>query len=323
MILDLTFVGLGLGILLLAGDALVKGAVNVSLRLGIPAVLVGLTVVAFGTSAPELIVAIQAVLRDAPGLAMGNVVGSNIANILLVLGLPALIAAVPVSREDTLSGFTMMIAASVLFIVLATLGPFRWPHAAILLAGLALMLGDSLRRAHNHRNGQRAAPGAEAEALESADPQMSWLKITLFLVLGIIGLPLGADLLVDGSVAIAERLGVSDALIGLTIVAIGTSLPELATTVMAAIRREAGVVMGNIIGSNIFNLLGIIGIAGLIGPIPVPPEMLRFDMPVMLASSLLLAPFVLRGRAIGRSWGIALIACYVIYLALLTMGVGA
>ncbi|WP_114965446.1 calcium/sodium antiporter [Alkalilacustris brevis] len=330
MLIDLAFVGLGLVILLLAGDALVKGAVNISLRLGIPAVLVGLTVVAFGTSAPELLVSVQAVLRDAPGLALGNVVGSNIANILLVLGIPALIAAVPVERDESLRGYAIMMWASVLFIGLALLGPFTWWHGVILLAALALMLADTWRRAQNHRaangNGAFAAvgpeAGPEAEALEGADPHMSWLKVGLYTVLGLIGLPLGADLLVDGAVSIAATLGVSDAIIGLTLVAVGTSLPELATTVMAAIRREAGVAMGNVIGSNIFNLLGIIGVAALVGPLPVPPQMLGFDLWVMLGVSIMLAPFVLRSRSIGSGMGLGFLALYLIYLTALILNAG-
>lgn len=319
MTVDLLFVALGLVILLLAGDALVKGAVNISLRLGIPAILVGLTVVAFGTSAPELLVSVQAVLRDAPGLALGNVVGSNIANILLVLGIPALIAAVPVARAEVVRGYAIMLGASGLFVVLAFLGPITWWHGLILLVGLTLMLADTWRRAQTHRaaNGVVAAGVVDAEDLEGADPHMSWLKVGLYTVLGLIGLPLGADLLVDGSVSIAASLGVSDAIIGLTLVAVGTSLPELSTTVMAAIRREAGVAMGNVIGSNIFNLLGIIGVAALIGPLPVPVQMLGFDLWIMLAVSLLLAPFVLRSRAISAGMGLGLTALYLIYLATL------
>jgi len=320
LLLDIVYVAVGLVILLLAGDALVKGAVNISLRLGIPAMIVGLTVVAFGTSAPELLVSVKAVLRDAPGLALGNVVGSNTANILLVLGIPALISAVPVARGEIARSYVMMLAASVLFIGLAFLGPIRWPHALVLLAGLALMLGDSFRAARRHR----AAGRAEAvEDLEGADPQMPWLRIALFTVLGLIGLPLGADLLVDGAVSIAADLGVDEAIIGLTLVAVGTSLPELATTVVAALRREAGVAMGNVIGSNMFNLLAIIGIAGLIGPLPVPPEMLRLDLWVMLGASLVLAPFVLRSAPITRGWGVALSALYAGYVAFLIWGTGA
>lgn len=314
------YVAVGLVILLLAGDALVRGAVNISLRLGIPAMIVGLTVVAFGTSAPELLVSVQAVLRDAPGLALGNVVGSNVANILLVLGIPALISAVPVSREDLSRSYVMMLATSVLFIGLAFLGPISWPHALVLLTGLALMLGDSFRSAQKHR---AAGAAAEPEDLEGADPHMPWVKIALFTVLGIVGLPLGADLLVDGAVRIAADLGVDDAIIGLTLVAVGTSLPELATTVVAALRREAGVAMGNVIGSNMFNLLAIIGIAALVGPLPVPEAMLRVDLWVMLGAALVLGPFVWRSAPITRAWGVALCVLYAGYVTTLIWGTGA
>lgn len=318
MLADIGLVVLGLLMLLLAGDALVRGAVNLSIRLGVPALIVGLTVVAFGTSAPELLVSVKAVLSGAPGLALGNVVGSNIANILLVLGVPALISVMAVER-DSARGFWMMIAATVLFIVLAFLGPIRWPHALVLLAGLGLMLWDSFRTAQNHRNGD----SKPEEELEGIEPSMRGRKIALFLLLGLIGLPMGAQFLVEGSVNIAEQLGVSDALIGLTIVAIGTSLPELATTVMAAIRREGGVALGNVVGSNLFNLLAIIGVAGLVGPIPVSPGLLGFDLWVMLASSLLLGFFIWRRAAITFRWGLALTGMYVLYLTLLIMGYGA
>lgn len=306
MFFDLMWVLAGLAILVLAGDALVKGAVNLSLRLGVPALVVGLTIVAFGTSAPELIVSVQAVLRDAAPLALGNVVGSNIANILVVLGIPALISAVAVGREVG-RDFLVMIAASVLFIGLALGGTFGTVQGLILLAGLALMLGELFLRARRNR--------AAAEEPEGADPALPGWRIALFLVLGLIGLPLGADLLVDGSVAIARELGVSEAVIGLTLVAVGTSLPELATTVMAAIRRETGVAIGNVVGSNVFNLLGIIGIAALVGPIPVPSEMLTRDLWVMLVSSVLLGLFVFTGRNVGRWTGAGFLALYALYLA--------
>lgn len=320
MVFDLLYVAVGLVILLLAGDALVKGAVNISLRLGIPALIVGLTVVAFGTSAPELLVSVQAVLRDAPGLALGNVVGSNTANILLVLGIPALISAVPVARAELSRSYLMMLAASVLFIALAFLGPIHWPHALVLLTGLALMLGDSFRAARRHRAAGAADDPGE---LEGADPQMPWARIALFTVLGIIGLPLGADLLVDGAVSIAADLGVDDAIIGLTLVAVGSSLPELATTVVAALRREAGIAMGNVIGSNMFNLLAIIGIAALIGPLPVPEAMLRIDLWVMLGATLALGLFVWRSAPITRAWGVALCTLYAGYVTMLIWGTGA
>ncbi|MBN8294268.1 calcium/sodium antiporter [Rhodobacter sp. NTK016B] len=306
MIFDFGMIVAGLALLVVAGDFLVKGAVNLSLKLGVPALIVGLTVVAFGTSAPELLVSIDAILDGVPALAMGNVVGSNIANILLVLGIPALIAAVPVSR-DLMSDFLMMMAASVLFVVLAFLGPFGWMHGLALLAGLAVMLWSSYARATAHRR------SAEPD-LEGAEEGISGLRIALYLVGGIIGLPVGANLLVQGATDVATALGVSEAVIGLTLVAVGTSLPELATTVAAAFRREAGVAMGNVIGSNIFNLLAIIGISSFVGNIPVPETMLRLDLWVMLASSALLGIFVFTGRSIGRIAGVLLIAAYVAYV---------
>ena len=313
MFLDFVMIAAGLVILVLAGDALVKGAVNLSLRLGVPALIVGLTVVAFGTSAPELLVSVEAVLGNAPALALGNVVGSNTANILLVLGVPALITAVPVSR-DLMHDFIVMMAATFAFILLAFLGPFGWPHGLVLLLGLTLMLWNSYARAKSHRLSAQLLVDDETLELEGADPGMSGIRIALYLAAGIAGLPLGAHLLVGGAVNVATALGVSEAVIGLTLVALGTSLPELATTVAAALRREAGVALGNMIGSNLFNLLGIIVIASLIGPIPVPFEMLRMDLWVMAGSSALLGIFVLSGRSIGKPAGLVLIALYLLYV---------
>ncbi len=308
--------GLGLVILLLAGDSLVKGAVNLSLRLGVPALIVSLTIVAFGTSAPELLISIQAVMENAPGLAMGNVVGSNTANILLVLGIPALLATMHTSECDTKKSFNYMIAASLLFIALAFRGVFDWMAAIVLLSALAYVLYDSAREANGHRAACAAAT-AEEEEIEGVDPELPGWKIALFLILGLVGLPLGADLLVDNATIIAKTYGVSDTVIGLTLVAVGTSLPELATTVMAALRRQADVALGNVIGSNMFNLLAIIGIASLVGPIPVAPEFLNFDLWVMLGASILLVPFVYMGRDITRLWGVILTGLYLIYLAVL------
>lgn len=311
------YAALGLVILLLAGDALVKGAVNLSLRVGIPALIVSLTVVAFGTSAPELLISVQAAMNGVPGIAMGNVVGSNTANVLLVLGIPALITVMHTSGHDTRKSYVIMLGATGLFIALAFRGVFDWIAGAVMLAVLAVILLDSVRDALCHRRDgkARAAAEPEIEEPEGADPDMPGWKIALFLILGLVGLPLGADLLVDSAIEIAAMFGVPDAVIGLTLVAIGTSLPELATTVMAAIRRQADVALGNVIGSNLFNLLAIIGIAGLIKPIPVAPEFLNFDLWVMLASSLLLIPFVFWGRDLGRIWGAILCALYVSYIA--------
>lgn len=310
--MDWLYTAVGLVILLLAGDSLVKGAVNLSLRLAVPALIVSLTVVAFGTSAPELLIAIQAIFDDVPGLALGNVVGSNAANVLLVLGVPALLATMHTSECDTRSSYLQMIAATALFIVMCFIGPFTWITGLILLAALAAMLTHAARAANKHRK----ANADDEEEVEGADPNLGWPKIALFLALGIIGLPLGAKLLVDGATNIALTFGISETVIGLTLVAIGTSLPELATTVMAALRRQADVALGNVIGSNMFNLLGIMGVASLVGTIPVDPQFLTFDLWIMLLASLMLIPFVFFKMDINRIWGVVLSALYVAYLVI-------
>ncbi len=307
------YAGLGLVILLLAGDTLVRGAVNLALRLGIPALIVSLTIVAFGTSAPELLISVQAVLKDVPGIAIGNVVGSNTANILLVLGFPAMLTVLHTSHCETRSTFIQMIVASLIFIGLAFRGKFDAMAGFVLLAVLAYILFVAFRAAQAHR---RAGIEEELEEPEGADPDMPWWKILVFLVLGLVGLPLGADLLIDSAEVIARRFGVSEAVIGLTLVALGTSLPELATTTMAALRKQADVAIGNVIGSNMFNLLAIIGIASMVGPLPVDREFLQFDLWVMLGASLLLIPFVFFKRDITRPLGVVLTLLYVLYVVI-------
>lgn len=303
------FVVLGLVTLLLAGDFLVRAAVNLALRLGISALVVSLTVVAFGTSAPELLIVLSAMADDAPGLAMGNIVGSNTANILLVLGLPALVAGLYTTGFDTKKVFIFMILATVLFIILAFMGPFSWWHGGLMLAVLAAILLD---QAWTARRVSRVA--LATEDLNGVDTAIPGWKITLYLLFGLVGLPLGAKVLVVNAEIIAREFGVPETAIGLTLIAVGTSLPELATTTVAAIRRQADVALGNVIGSNMFNLLAIIGIAALVGPIPVADEFLRFDLWVMLAASFLLIPFVFFGQNITRIWGAALTLLYMAYL---------
>lgn len=308
--MDFVIAACGLLVLLVAGDMLVRGAVNLALRLGIPALIVSLTIVAFGTSAPELLVSISAIFDHVPGLALGNVVGSNTANILLVLGVPALITTLHVPDDSTRASYLQMIAATVLFIALAFRGTFDWIAGLVLVTALIAMLVHAAKEAQSHRSGAKNGE----EDLEGADPDLAWWKIIAFLIAGILGLPFGADLLVDASTNIARAYGVSETVIGLTLVALGTSLPELATTVMAALRKQADVAFGNVIGSNMFNLLGIIGVSSFVGNIPVAPDVLRFDIWVMLAASLLLGFFVLRRMDISRVWGIVLSALYVIYI---------
>ena len=316
MVMDIVLVIAGLTILVFAGDALVRGAVNLALRLGIPALVVGLTVVAFGTSAPELLVSVQAALAGQAGIAVGNVVGSNIVNVLLILGLPLLVTVIHTSRLDTRRSYWIMLASLVLFAGLAFTGPLVWWHGLVLLAGLAAMLFDNYRIAMAHR-----AATADVE-LEGAEPGMSGLKIALFLVLGLLGLAVGARLLVEGAVNIARVIGVSETVIGLTLVALGTSLPELVTSIVAAVRRQADVAMGNVIGSNTFNTLGILGVTALVAEVPIDPQVLWFDNAVMIGVSLMLLPFVVFRRDMGRLAGIVFVGVYVAYTIWLMAGSG-
>ncbi|MBU2891445.1 calcium/sodium antiporter [Celeribacter halophilus] len=309
--MDFVYAIAGLVLLLVAGDMLVRGAVNLALRLGIPALIVSLTVVAFGTSAPELLVSISAIFDGVPGLALGNVVGSNTANVLLVLGVPALISTLHVIDNSTRASYLQMIGATVVFILLAFRGKFDWIAGVVLLAALFSMIGHAVYEARCHRAAQREL---DLEEVEGADPDMPWIKISGFLIAGLIGLPLGANILVESSTNIARDFGVSETVIGLTLVALGTSLPELATTVMAALRKQADVAFGNVIGSNMFNLLGIIGVSSLVGALPVEPGLMHFDIWVMFGSSILLGLFVLKRIDITRIWGVALSVLYILYV---------
>jgi len=305
LVLDLVLAGVGLVILLLAGDVLVRGAVALSLRLGIPVLIVSLTVVSFGTSAPELLISIQAALDGVPGIAVGNVVGSNIANVLMVLGVPALIASMSPGHSSKRSYYQMLFASLVL-VAVCFFGPLHFWQAAVLLGLFGVMLADAFAQG---RNGDDALP----DELD-VSPGMPVWKMAALIVAGLIGLPVGAQLLIDGAVGVSRTLGVSEEVIGLTMVAIGTSLPELATTFTAALRRQTDVAIGNVIGSNLFNILGILGVASLFGPIPIDPAFLTRDLWVMLACALVLAPFVLGGWRIGKRWGVAFLALYAIYI---------
>ena len=301
---------LGLIVLLVAGDLLVRGAVNFSLKIKIPAFIVSLTVVALGTSAPELLVAIRAILDNSPGIALGNVVGSNIANVFLVLGIPALIAGINTRECNTRKNYVFMMIATVIFLSVAFIGNFSLPQGILFLILLALFL---LITALDTLKMQNKTSNLE---VENADPNLVFWKIILFLSLGFIGLPIGADILVKNASLIAKSYGLSDEVIGLTLVALGTSLPELATTLMAALRKQAEVALGNVIGSNIYNLFAIVGITTMFGDIPIAPSFFNFDFWIMFGAGIVLFPFVYMRVNINRLWGAFLTLTYAAYLYL-------
>lgn len=319
----LSLVG-GLVVLIVAGDILVRGSVGVAQKLGIPSLVIGLTIVAFGTSAPELVISLKAALEGSGGIAIGNVVGSNIANVLLVLGLPALIAATPCGEDGATRTAIFMVTVSAVFIALCFyMSPLAIPAAVILLALLAVFLGSSAVAALKHRkeqkakaaNKQAAEEDEEDSLLEDVEGVPDAMGIALvYILLGLVGLPLGANFTIEGATAVAESWGISDAVIALTVIALGTSLPELATTVMAAIRQQGAVAIGNVIGSNIFNLLAIIGITTAVVPVHVPPEILRLDIWVMLGCAIILLGLAAFRITLGKISGFALTAAYILYI---------
>ena len=291
----------GLLALFLGGEALVRGAVGIARKLAIPPLLIGLTVVGFGTSMPELLVSVDAALRGVPDIAIGNIIGSNIGNILLILGLAALVWPIRV-MGDTLRRDTAVMMGAALVLL-----PAFWPGELGRMTGLALVAGlagfllISLLR-----------PGNDASEADDAPIPRLWLSL-IWVGAGLAALMLGARWLVDGATAIARDLGLSEAFIGLSIVAIGTSLPELATSLVAALRRQSEIAIGNIVGSNIFNVLGILGITAMIQPIPVADRFLTLDLPVMIAASAILTVLLTRPR-IGRLTGLGLLAGYAAYV---------
>lgn len=279
-------------------------------QIGISKLVIGFTVVAFGTSAPELVVCIEAALEGAPGIAFGNVIGSNIANVLLVLGVPALIYPLVCDTRSALRDSVVMVGGSILFMVMAWQGLLSFWQGAILLGVLIAVIIISYVRAR--REGDEGAEEA-LEEYEQNMPKNIWVSI-LFILGGLIGLVLGSRLLVDGAVSIAIVAGVSDEIIGLTLVALGTSLPELATSIIAAFRRHGDVAIGNVLGSNLFNITGIIGVTAMIEPLSAPLQVLHFDLWIMLFVSLLMIPIFIAKRPIGRVLGGIFCLAYVAYV---------
>lgn len=303
---------IGLALLTLGGEALIRGALASAQRLGVSPLLSGLVIVGFGTSAPELVVSVNAAIDGQPDIAIGNVVGSNIGNILLILGLCALITPLKVRPLALKRDAVTVVAASFLFLVLAGGSALGRLDAVLLIGALLSYLCWAY-----WSESFRSAPSGElhkAESEELTAIPKSAMSAAISSLLGLLLLIGGSQVFLIGATGMAQHFGVPEAVIGLTLVAVGTSLPELSISVLAAIRRHADVAVGNILGSNIFNLLGILGLSALLQPLPIPQRMLQFDQWVMLVTSVLLLLFLYTGRKLSRAEGGVLLVCYCAYV---------
>ena len=306
----------GLGLLLLGGDFLVRGAVTLARRLGVTPLVIGLTIVAYGTSAPELLVSLEAHLTGSSGIAVGNIVGSNIANILLVVGCTALIFPITCRHGSIRLNGPILLGASVVLVVLGLLGAVTPWSAALMLGVLAVFSWVSYRTERNDAQG--ASPEAARHVEETGgfeDRPKTLAGSVISLLVGAIGVVVGSHLLVTGAVDLARGFGVSEATIGLTLVAVGTSLPELAACVMAAIRRHSDVALGNVLGSNIFNILGIMGVVPLFGTLPIPRQVAAFDLWIMLGVTVFFLFWIVRCGIFGRGLGAVFLLAYGAYVA--------
>lgn len=317
--IDLLLLLAGLALLAGGGELLVRGASGLAAALGISPLVIGLTVVAYGTSAPEAAVTLQSGLEGRADLALGNVVGSSIFNVLVVLGISALIVPLVVSQRLVRLEVPLLVGVSALVLLLGLDGDIGRADGALLVAGALAYTVYAIRRS---RREESAVAGEYAR--EYARPRRSARLVTAHVVLAVAGLGLlvlGARWLVDGAADVARALGVSELVIGLTIVAAGTSLPEVATSLVAALRHERDIAVGNVVGSNLFNLLAVLGLGGLVVPegLHVAPAVLRFDVPVMVAVAVACLPIFFTGHVIARWEGALFLAYYAAYTAYLIM----
>jgi len=301
--LDYLYIVIGLVGLFFGGEALVRGSVSIARRMSISPLIIGLTVVGFGTSTPELLVSVQAALRGVPDIAVGNIIGSNIANILLIVGLTSLVWPIRMAFATVRNDIVFMIGSALLLVPLFAVGEIGR------VAGLLLVTALSVYLAWTFLTSRQDTTEDETPTIQS-----SVIIPVLWVAFGFAALLFGARFLVDGAVSVARGFGVSEAFIGLTIVAVGTSLPELATSLIAAFRRQSDIAIGNVIGSNIFNVLGILGVTSLIAPISVSVRFLTFDLPVMIGVSCVLVGLLLLRPQIGRGTGGLMLLGYTIYV---------
>ena len=311
---------LGLALLIVGAEMLVRGASSIASAIGISPLVAGLTIVAFATSSPELAVSVQASFSGQPDVALGNVVGSNILNVLCVLGLSALIRPLVVSRQLVRLDVPLMVCASFLMLILALDGNISRLDGVLLFAGL---VAHNIWTVHQSRKENSGRQKEYADDLSSARNR-SWRTVAInvtLVVVGLVVLVVGSDWLVNGAVAVAKTLGVSELVIGLTIISVGTSLPELATSVVASLRGERDIAVGNVIGSNTFNILSVLGLSSIAAPrgLDVSPVALRFDIPIMIAVAVICLPIFFRGYVISRWEGALLLAYYATYVLYLVL----
>lgn len=306
VITDIALVAVGIALVLWGADKMTAGAVSVAARLGVPQIVIGLTIVAIGTSAPELFVSLASALKGTPDIAVGNIVGSNIFNTLAIVGAAAVVAPLSIAVKTIKIDLPISVAAGVALLLLSLDGDISRLDAIILLILFAGFIAYTLRRARE---------GGEGDGTGAGEP-LTGGRAALFIVGGLACLVFGSNLFVDGAKGVAKAMGVSDAVIGLTVVALGTSLPELATSVVAARKGNSSIAIGNVIGSNVFNILMILGVTGAVSPMRIEGVGV-VDMAVMAAGGLAMWLFCATKRTVERWEGAAMLAAYVAYVGYL------
>ncbi len=315
--MEVLFLALGLALLILGGEFALRGAIGLARKLDVSTAIIGLTVMGFGTSAPELVVTVQAVLTGNTGIAIGNAIGSNIANTLLILGAGALIRPLICDPRAVRRDGTFMLFTAVLLCGLGLWGGIAaWQGVTMLCLLIAFMWWSYLQDTRHH---DATADLHEDVAEETSGIPRHSATIATYIVGGFAGLAYGATLLVESAVVIAEAAGISRSIIGLTLVAFGTSLPELAATMVAAYRRHTDIAIANVLGSNIFNILGVLGAGALFGTLPFSDHIITIDQWVMLASAVVLLPIMISGWQVSRAEGVLLLGSYAAYIISITV----
>ena len=298
---------LGIVVLLLGGECLVRSAVGLNMKFKLSPLLIGTTVVSFGTSAPELIVSINAVLDGNSQIAVGNVIGSNVANIGLVLGITVLFRTVLISRSKYLGSWSLMLFASLIFLIFSLDFEISQIEGILLIIGLIVFIFLSIRREYK---------SDKHDYIEGVNhKKISSLSIFVYFILGGLGLWYGSELLVDNAIVIAQNIGVSDFIIAISVVALGTSLPELVTSIIAMSKGENSISIGNLIGSNIFNIFAVLGVSSMLNPLMIDGFLIQIDIPIMIGFAVMVGLFMFLGKRMGLIEGVALLSAYIAYIA--------